>query len=578
MRKEVSFQFLPKTCRTLLGTQRKVTTYSLTPGNFYDFKIIDGITFSLELLQVNFHSTETCLNMYVGCDGIPITKSSNSNFWPILGLLQLDGAQPFEIGLYHGKAKPDDSNDLMRNFISECLDLIENGFRNKGTLIRIKILAFCCDAPAMSFLKKVKPFNAYFGCQKCETEGLYVFNTKKEGGRVTFPQCDAKLRTDESFRYQQQAEHHFDQQVSNLNLLPIDMIDTFAIDPMHLVFLGIMKKLLQIWTSGKRKMKIKISARAIAEISEVLKDLVDCITVEFARKTRTLDELSRFKATEFRLLLLYVLPVILKNRLPEIVYSHFLLLHVAIRILASKTHIRDERNLNYAKQLLVLFIKQSPAIYGDQFISYNVHNLQHLPDECKRLGTLESYSCFPFENHLGKLKLLVRKCAHPLEQLANRIEEIRRNLLSLSKASRHSSEINLKDEHFKGPLLVGVFGNQFKRVNVKNLRLSIKAPDNCVVLEDREVVLIQNIVQQEDDSVQLIGKKYMFSDNFFELNGLESEAIGIQKVQTLSPNLDSWPLNSVKFKAMKLPIKNHGDLHPRQEFAVLNIMNFDLNS
>ena len=325
-------------------------------------------------------------------------------------------------------------------------------------------------------------------------------------------------------------------------------------------------------------MKIKISARAIAEISEVLKDLVDCITVEFARKTRTLDELSRFKATEFRLLLLYVLPVILKNRLPEIVYSHFLLLHVAIRILASKTHIRDERNLNYAKQLLVLFIKQSPAIYGDQFISYNVHNLQHLPDECKRLGTLESYSCFPFENHLGKLKLLVRKCAHPLEQLANRIEEIRRNLLSLSKASRHSSEINLKDEHFKGPLLVGVFGNQFKRVNVKNLRLSIKAPDNCVVLEDREVVLIQNIVQQEDDSVQLIGKKYMFSDNFFELNGLESEAIGIQKVQTLSPNLDSWPLNSVKFKAMKLPIKNHGDLHPRQEFAVLNIMNFDLNS
>lgn len=218
LRKEVSFQFLPKTCRTLLGTQRKVTTYSLTPGNFYDFKIIDGITFSLELLQVNFHSTETCLNMYVGCDGIPITKSSNSNFWPILGLLQLDGAQPFEIGLYHGKAKPDDSNDLMRNFISECLDLIENGFRNKGTLIRIKILAFCCDAPAMSFLKKVKPFNAYFGCQKCETEGLYVFNTKKEGGRVTFPQCDAKLRTDESFRYQQQAEHHFDQQVSNLNL------------------------------------------------------------------------------------------------------------------------------------------------------------------------------------------------------------------------------------------------------------------------------------------------------------------------------------------------------------------------
>jgi len=46
-----------------------------------------------------------------------------------------------------------------------------------------------------------------------------------------------------------------------------------------------------------------------------------------------LKQLAQFKASEFRLLLLYVLPTVL-SLLPNEIYEHFLLLHCAIRILS----------------------------------------------------------------------------------------------------------------------------------------------------------------------------------------------------------------------------------------------------
>ena len=112
---------------------------------------------------------------------------------------------------------------------------------------------------------------------------------------------------------------------------------------MHLVYLGCMKKLLNILVNERRNMKIRMSSRLIKEISHLLVAIEELIPVEFSRKTRTLDELSCFKATEFRLLLLYVLPLILKNRLPDVVYNHFLLLHVAIRILSCEISVPSEK-------------------------------------------------------------------------------------------------------------------------------------------------------------------------------------------------------------------------------------------
>ncbi|KAI9559462.1 hypothetical protein GHT06_013452 [Daphnia sinensis] len=352
------------------------------------------------------------------------------------------------------------------------------------------------------------------------------------------------------------------------------MVDDFCIDPMHLVYLGVMRKLLYIWVHGRKSMKIRLSWQQMNEISKILFRIQSLISVEFSRKTRTLNELSRFKATEFRLLLLYILPIVLKNRLPDEVYQHFILLHVAIRILSCKRSVEEEANIDYAHSLLTLFIQKSVSIYGDQFLSYKyVHNLIHLGNECKRLGALEMFSCFSFENHIGKLKNLVRKSAKPLQQIVNRVMELRSNL-PVQKKSTNPNLIKVIYEHNNGPMIHGLRGQQFERVIFQKLRCGCKSPDNCVVTDDDSVILIENFVEKREGEVYFIGRKLMNSENLYNLNGLDSKTIGTQIVNTLSNNLEFWQLNSISFKAMKIPVI-HDIPHSPESFGIVSIMNFD---
>lgn len=73
---------------------------------------------------------------------------------------------------------------------------------------------------------------------------------------------------------------------------------------MHLVFLGIMRKLINLWLSGK--LDYRLQHRSVEEISTRLITLLKpAIPVEFARKPRALNCVKLWKATEYRLILLY---------------------------------------------------------------------------------------------------------------------------------------------------------------------------------------------------------------------------------------------------------------------------------
>ena len=69
-----------------------------------------------------------------------------------------------------------------------------------------------------------------------------------------------------------------------------------------------------------------------------------------------------------------------------------MLLHIAIRILSCNEKVKEEENIQYANKLFIRFVQQFPTIYGDKFVSYNIHNLIHLADDCKRLGVMETFS------------------------------------------------------------------------------------------------------------------------------------------------------------------------------------------
>lgn len=221
--------------------------------------------------------------------------------------------------------------------------------------------------------------------------------------RVVYLKTDIILRTDESFRNQSQIGHH--NNVTPLAKLPLDLVQDFPFEYMHLVCLGVTKKILKLWTETKPR-AYKLGPKIRKEISDKLEATRSNFTTDFVRRPRTLKELDRWKATEIRTFLLYTGPVVLRRCVKEKYYNNFMLLSVAIRILAEPS--QSTENINYAESLLEFFVQSFKNLYGRENVSYNVHGLIHLANDVRKHGELDKFGAFKFENYLGQLKSLVR--------------------------------------------------------------------------------------------------------------------------------------------------------------------------
>ena len=97
-------------------------TKYIHPGTYFHFGLSRGILRSLSL--INLKTIPGKIKICVSIDGIPFTKSSNSQFWPILAMIRgFNDSMPFIIGIYRGSAKPDSANDYLREFIKEAIKL-----------------------------------------------------------------------------------------------------------------------------------------------------------------------------------------------------------------------------------------------------------------------------------------------------------------------------------------------------------------------------------------------------------------------------------------------------------------------
>lgn len=141
--------------------------------------------------------------------------------------------------------------------------------RPDSDIYPFKINAFICDIPAKSFIKFTKGHSGYYACNKCIAKGEYIHD------RVTYPYSDTcSLRTNEAFKQKVQQSHHTG--TSSLELIPnINMVEDFPLDPMHMLYLGIVKKLLvKLWCFGTPR--TKLSFDEMSKLSQLLAIQKDC--------------------------------------------------------------------------------------------------------------------------------------------------------------------------------------------------------------------------------------------------------------------------------------------------------------
>ncbi|XP_045023256.1 uncharacterized protein LOC123467372 [Daphnia magna] len=548
---------LPKTCRTLLQTIRQTPLRLVSPGHYYHFGITESIELLLKRLNVDRVDNDI-IKIQFNVDGIPIAKSSESCLWPILGLIErIDGSVPFPVGIYHGYGKPKDPNEFLYDFVREVCLLQQIGFVYNGRKIDVEVSGFLCDAPAMAFIKCIKSHTGYYSCSKCTVKGEWA-------GRVVFLNEEkGEKRTDATFRNRAHVKHH-NNESSSLELLGVDMIHGFPLDYMHLVCLGIMRKMLWYWIHGP--LNVRMGRLRIEKISERLLDVSCYIPREFVRKPRGFNELARWKATEFRQFLLYTGPVVLKGILPSHLYGHFLTLHSAIKILVSKELCQRENT--YAKSLLNHFVDHCQRFYGDTFMSYNSHNLRHLADDVLMRGHLDTFSCFPFENYLYKLKHLIRKHEKPLPQVVRRLQEFA-NHMRLEVTTSSLGNPLLKRKHTDGPVPSGFRGQQYREVHLRDFVLKSDSVKDChVYLKDLDVVKVTNFFEV-DSRIFFTGRKYVYRDNVFTLP-CESSRFNVFLLWGLD-SLNWWPLDSILCKALVIPC---GKRHKCAAFPLLMSKNY----
>lgn len=66
------------------------------------------------------------------------------------------------------------------------MEIKRNGIEFSGKQLNVTIDSIICDAPARAFIKSVKSYSGYHGCDKCTQRGRWLV-------KITFPETNASL-------------------------------------------------------------------------------------------------------------------------------------------------------------------------------------------------------------------------------------------------------------------------------------------------------------------------------------------------------------------------------------------------
>ncbi|EZA53522.1 hypothetical protein X777_06955 [Ooceraea biroi] len=169
----------------------------IPPGAYIHLGIKEGILHKLN--QNTLTQNIDILPLAINIDGLPLNKSSNSQFWPVLMSIDLiEVSHLFIVGIYHGMRKPKSATQFLDAFV----------------------------------------------CKR-------IFAIKRN------PELNAMLRTNESFRLQLQQEHH--KGFTPLSKIDIGLVSNVPLDYMHLICLSVTRKLILFWVGKKGKFKLKDS-------------------------------------------------------------------------------------------------------------------------------------------------------------------------------------------------------------------------------------------------------------------------------------------------------------------------------
>ena len=256
-----------------------------------------------------------------------------------------------------------------------------------------------------------------FGCCTCLVEGSYHHELRK----MTFPIA-------RSFQLRSEHEHRKHQRRGTLHtpvfgvkgFSPLEKVLRLPVcipyDAMHLLHLGIAKKLLQI-VVDKRLVDMPSLSQSVTEIK---------VPHSFRRRPRNIcNELAMWKAQEHKVFLLYFAPksfyLPLLSGGTDITRQLFCLyMCLASSIYALSEERIKEETLESVSVIIYTFQKLMNDMFGPGVRTGTLHSLIHLPRQVENFGSISATTANCFENVNRFLKRSVTGKVRQGRQIAER--------------------------------------------------------------------------------------------------------------------------------------------------------------
>lgn len=374
------------------------------------------------------------LSMVVCTDGAAVFRSSRKSLWAIQ--LYLNFLKPIKrytpdnilvVALYCGLEKPA-MNEFFGPLISEVEGIVNYGgfnLRKNGHIYNFVTLIThcCCDLPAKVDVQGMTGHSGYSACGYCLHPGISIKKNEKTKPYVRYVNRGEVevFRTHESilaaYKKLKKSPLAIDgvKSVSCLSALKdFDLVSGFAIDYMHCVLLGIMRKLLDLWlNSNNKKEQFYIPPKFQIVLNKRIKSIKP--TSDISRKPRPMTDRADFKANELRSFLLYYLRFALHGVLQKRYIQHFHLLSTAIYMLLEERI--EMENVAISEGRLIKFADDFETLYGKSNVTINLHLLRHCASAVRNLGPLWAQSAFGLEANNGILTKTTAK-KHVLHSIA----------------------------------------------------------------------------------------------------------------------------------------------------------------
>ena len=624
-------QLLPNSGISLLPLQIPYIQRPLDPGTFCYF----GIKNILDTTGLTLFDKESnIVRLTIFIDETPLFKSQDDgNLWPLLG--SCEKYPVFLIGMYQGRGKPTCSNLFIRELVFEIKQLCTNGLLVDGRMYQFRLHRMVMDAPAMSYIIGVKNHSGYSCCKRCTTEGSLVFIGYNKKGRVMnkvrFLESDAILRQHQDFLsfFNAHTDPHettssvpsdefdsstmpsgptesekvpkkrgrnskkkdkkktYHQHPTVLVTIPhFNLVRDIILDYMHLICLGVVKALIFRWIVSGSLFKMADNVRLI--VNKRLLNARKYCPAEFQRKPNSFRKISNWKATSYRMFVLYIGVVVLHGVLDSRHVKHFHLLVAATRCMCRRLRTKGEERqriittvASTCRHLLREFVRQGIELYSEKFVVYNTHSLLHVPDDYERFGPLDESSAYKYESFLGRLKRMVTANFKPMIQIINKYSSLLYTR-QFGQAGNRGTDIteeyyeilalreSVYDESKKLPINVILAEKEdttkydetryhcFEQMQFKNflLRSDTYGDQHCLI-GTNTFMKIRKVLQDKDSGeILLAGNVYEEVRPLFETSTLQipSTEFGINLCSKLSSTLSIVTLDKLNEKCFALPL------------------------